>query len=188
MESEFDIKRNGGSFPIKRNFDDELFAWGKKLGERGLLSSVQDGPGGSLSYRYALGFVITARDADLAKLTRKDLIFVEQWDAAARQLLLRGEGKPPVESFLHAAVYQNRSGAIFAFFATAPKILKMASQSGLPCLAAAPFEDPASLMGSVEEGLGAGNIMVVPNRGALSFGCTAEDAGEQILSCHSAGV
>ncbi len=174
----FKIERKGDTFPIKQNFLDALIRWGKEL-HRSRVVSVQ---GGSLSYRYGLGFVVTAAEADLTHLTPADLVLVEEWNAVDSRVVIRGSKEPAHQSFLHGIVYQNRSAAIFTFFVDALLTVKSMKELGLPATDGE-YPNPFAIkMDDVERKLGQGNILVVQNQGILSWGCTAEDAGTPLLT------
>ena len=173
------IERNTESFAIKQNFVDALSEWGKKFDE---ILSRQKSPllHASLSYRHALGFVITARDADVKNLMHADLIFVERWDLLSDRITICGEREPPSESFMHAHVYQNRSTAIFTFFIESPLLAKKARLVKIPSTTAQPIVTIPSVR-EVEKKLGLGNIVLIGDQAVLSLGCTADDAGEPVL-------
>jgi len=176
------VTRLEKNLPIKRNFADALFDWAGKFARAGLMAHDPTGWTGNLSYRHALGFVITGRQANSKKLTDHDLIFVEKWDFETGRLTVRGEGDPPDTSFLHALIYQNRSGAIFAFHVCHPEMEKAALRLGLPTINDDVFADDCTLMRQFESKLGMGNLIVVRGLGIFSFGCTAEDAGEPLIA------
>ncbi len=176
------VTRFEKSFPIKRNFADALFDWAGKFARTGLIAHDPTGWTGSLSYRHALGFVITGQPANSEKLTDRDLIFVEKWDFETGRLTVRGEGDPPDTSFLHALIYQNRSGAIFAFHVCNPEMEKAAVRLGLPAIDGDFSAGDPTLMRQFEGKLGMGNLIVIRGLGIFSFGCTPEDAGEPLMA------
>jgi len=175
----FEIEKAAEVFPIKQNFADTVFEWGRELDRQGIVSGQE---GGSLSYRHGLGFVITARDANLHTLVAIDLVFVERWDFSSGRVTIRGRQEPPPESLLHAVIYQNRGGAIFTVFTRSRAVLKAAGELGLPVTDHPQALDTPALASEVEGKLGRGNMVIVRNEGVLSFGCTVEDASRQVLT------
>lgn len=173
----FQIEKAADRFSIKRNFADELFRWGKVLCENRVIAGRE----GSLSYRHGLGFVVTVQGADLAQLGDADLVLVDGWNAEKERLTVRGCGELSITGFLHALVYQNRSAAIFTFLADAPGIAKSAAGRHLPRTDYAVTDDIRRLADDMESKLGLGNVLLIRKGGVLSFGCTSEDAGGQLL-------
>lgn len=175
MPDSFQLKNMGEVFPIKPGFAESIFDWGKRIAQITDLSTES-----SLSYRHGLGFVVTRDGADLSKLTGEDLVLVEHCDWATHQLVYRGKYRPPAESFLHAVVYGDRSGAVFAFLAQAPENFQM-EKSGMTQILHDSSQPMIALSRDVEKLLGAGNLFLIDDSSVLSFGCTAEDAGNPIL-------
>lgn len=175
------ICRDDDPFPIKQSFADSLFSWGKKFSEAASSLKSMDPLIGSLSYRYGLGFVITSAKAHFKKLTQSHLICVEKQDSSLDRMIIRGKGDLPEENFLHATVYQNRSGAIFSFFFSYKKKILLPSSFNLPVIENLD-QPPSELVKKLERKLGQGNTIILHHCGILSFGCTADDAGEQLLS------
>ncbi len=174
------FKRSEKSFLPKRNFTDALIAWGKSFCAYGLASLTDGSLKGSLSFRYGLGFVITTKNVDLKNIKDTDLIYVESWDHASSTLTYRGNQSPPEESFLHAMIYQNRSSAIFTFFLHPLPHLHFIKDSCLPIIHDDLLENTPAFISEIEKAIGQGNQILI-DHGILSFGCTADDAGKQIL-------
>ncbi len=166
------IEVKSDTFPIKRNFADALIAWGATLVGGGWMSER----GGSLSHRYALGFVITRKGADLAHLADADLICVERWDFDAEQVIVRGKGEPSPHAFIHALVCQERATAIFTFVADAPKAVERAGKEGWPSTKQSAHASARAMADDVTTILGKGNRVLIRGTGLLTFGCTADDA------------
>ena len=158
----FEICREKDGFPSRKPFSDVLYLWGKKFAEKSLQ--------GSLSYRYGLGFVVTSADSNLKDLSEKDLVFVKTCDRVSKKITVCGEGKLPESAFIHAIVFEDRSGAIFSFFASSEEFLSSFKAQKIPVI-----ENSEDL----EPKLGLGNLFILKGQGALSFGCTADDAGLQ---------
>jgi len=165
-------------FLIKDNFFKQLGEWGKVLREpRGCFKMKAL----NLSYRFALGYVVLRQGADFNDLKSSDLLCVESWDFQQKEISVRGSGLPSDEAMIHSAVYKNRSSAIFSFYVDAPDFVRSLSPSSLPMIVSREPVDTIDFLKAVEEKLGEGNLIMIQDRGILSFGCTAEDAGGQIL-------
>ncbi|MDD2708388.1 MAG: hypothetical protein PHV34_10290 [Verrucomicrobiae bacterium] len=166
---------------IKRRFADSLFAWGRRLSENNLMGPHSDGLCGSLSYRHALGMVITSPPARMDRLSDHDLRFIE-----VLKLQQDGGGvltsKPPdaIQS-CHALAYQSQGGVIFVFHVIDPRLEKAATKVGLIAIDSDPAANPSCFQAEFETQLARCNVIAVRNRGVFSLGCTAEDAGEQIM-------
>jgi hypothetical protein len=181
----FKLEQTTRNFSIKKNFANSLTEWGKKISS--LTPFLQQGKiVGSLSYRHALGFVITCRGANLADLKESDLLYVESCDLETQRIVLRGEGELPEETLVHGIVYENRSGAIFAFFIRAQTVLAKPADvhSGSIDKITNSFDDVGFLQ-ELKSKLGAANVFFLADTNILSFGCTSEDAGEVLLKLKS---
>ncbi len=166
----FSVEQRPGSFPLKKNFADFLFEWGRQLAAT---------PGtplkASLSYRHGLGFVATREGANLARLGEHDLVLLELDTELPGRLTVHGGAPPPSEGWIHGLAFACRGGAIFSFFC-----------QDTTCAAArveeSELNDPARAIPAFEAALGKGNLVQVGQRGVLSIGCTAQDAGEPLLA------
>ncbi len=164
-----------GPGPVKPNFAEMIFAWGRRLAERGAK--------GSLAYRFALGFACTARGADLAKLSDADLLFFEPTMPGAEAWTVKGAGRAPEAWWIHATAFGDRGSAVFAFLAEGNKWAEAASRAGAPSVRNAGNGPDASVIESLESALGKGNLVSLPGVGALGLGSTADDAGLALLEC-----
>lgn len=164
------FRRTTDICPIKRNFAEAIFGAGKFLEDTGW------GEGASLGYRHALGFVVTKEGATMGTITDKDLVFVECWDAAKDTLNVRGSVPPTEDVWIHAAVYQNRSSAIYTILVPNPKLREAALVAKIPALSGEHPRGSSVWFEAVQSLLGSGNRMVVSKMGVLSLGCTVEDA------------
>ena len=131
------------------------------------------------SYRHGLGFMITRQGADSLHPADRDFLNVESGSWENGHMAGSGEGVPPVEGLLHGLVYQVRSSAIFCFTVTGKEGVSSVRKSDIPRI---PWEKDLSraAMVELEQRLGEANCFAVGGNGILSFGCTAEDAGQQI--------
>jgi hypothetical protein len=164
-------------FLMKGNFFLELVEWGKRL----ICPSASKSTHLSLSYRFALGYVVAGEGADFTNLKQSDLFCAKTWDFENQNFTIQGEGKTGPWMLLHAPVYRSRSSAIFCFYVENGDLVKSAIQRNLPMVSAdKPLDEIDSLI-QIENELGKGNLIRIGEKGVLAFGCTAEDAGGEIM-------
>ena len=162
-----------GECPVKRNFADLLFAWGRRFAAEGAV--------GSLAYRFALGFVCTARGADLARLSDRDLLFLEPTEPGGEAWTTRGGGDSPEAWWIHATVFADRGSSVFSFLVEGPSWSDAAAGAGAPLVRDAGKVPSPAAMAALETALGKGNLVGLPGLGALGLGSTADDAGLALL-------
>jgi hypothetical protein len=160
-------EQSAGSFPLTQSYADALRDLGSHLAHQGWI-------GGSVSYRYALGFVMDSCSENLAKISDAHFVFVESWDWATSNVRYRGSKMPSTEAFLHAGIYENRSGVIFAVCVEGS--LSAPSSQSLPVIHLK--ENPLELKAELENQLGKGNLFRVEGIGYLALGCTVEDLSQ----------
>lgn len=162
-----------GECPVKRNFADLLFAWGRRLAAEGAV--------GSLAYRFALGFACTSRGADLARLSDKDLLFLEPTQPGGEVWTAKGRGEAPGSWWIHATVFADRGSAVFTCLAEGAEWTDAARRAGAPSVNGAGAGPDAVVIGAIEAALGKGNLVSLEGLGALGLGSTADDAGLALL-------
>ncbi|MCC7519291.1 MAG: hypothetical protein IT578_08925 [Verrucomicrobiae bacterium] len=154
---------------MKPHFAEMLFAWGRRL--------AACGARGCLAYRFALGYVATARGADLAKLSRKDLVFLAPEQPGSEVWTAKGEGKAPDAWWVLAVAFEDRGSAVFCFLVEGEGWAAAAVRAGRPAVEGAGGLPEASTIAALEAALGQGNLVSLRGIGALALGSTADDAG-----------
>jgi L-fuculose-phosphate aldolase len=66
------------------------------------------GNSGNLSFRYALGFVITRAGSELGKLTPRDFILVTNVNIGKKRVFVAGKAEPSSEAMMHSLIYAAR--------------------------------------------------------------------------------
>ncbi len=176
------IERHPGAFTPKHGYADFLLDWGRKLDAEGMILRGLKGDGFSFSHRFALGFVVTSREAEASRLDEDGLLLVEPREPGSEELHYRGNGSLPWETWIHAEVFRCRGGAIFSFFVRRDRPVESAGGIVVARLAEEVLSDAVRAVVELEAALGMGNVVQIGQRGVLSFGCTAEDAGEALLA------
>ena len=166
-----------GECPGKPHFAEMLFAWGRRLSEAGAT--------GGLAYRFALGFVCTARGVDLGALSAKDLLFLEPKEPGGEAWMSRGRGEVPGVWWIHATVFANRGSAIFTGLMEGTVWAEAALRAGAPPASGVGAGPGAAVIGAIEAALGKGNLVSLEGVGALALGSTADDAGLALLESRS---
>lgn len=167
------LERAAGVCPVKRPFLEALAVWGRRLDDAGIR--------GSLAYRFALGFVISAHGSDLRKLAEGDLLFLEPREPSSNSWTVKGAGEPSVAWWTLATAFADRGSAIFAFLAEEEKWARAALRAGAPRVSRAAEGVSAAAIVEIEAGLGRGNAVALDGIGAMALGSTADDAGLELL-------
>lgn len=167
------LESSAGVCPVKRPFAEQLFAWGRRLAGAG---------GGSLAYRFALGFVCTARGAAWDGLGDPDLLLIETSVPGGEGWVAKGGGPAPATWWIHATTYSDRGSAVFSFLLEAPALVAPARRGGTPVVTGTAHGPSEATLRSLETALGRGNLVALDGVGVLSFGSTADDAGEPLLA------
>lgn len=162
-----------GECPGKPNFSEMIFGWGRRLSAAGAR--------GGLAYRFALGFICTARGANLAALSAKDLLFLEPREPAGQAWSVMGKGEVPAAWWIHATVFADRGSSVFSFLAEGASWSEAAARTGAPTVRDADKGESPSTLAALEAALGKGNLVALAGIGALGLGSTADDAGLALL-------
>lgn len=168
------LERTAGVCPVKRPFLETLAVWGRRLDDAGVR--------GSLAYRFALGFVISAQGSDLRKLAEGDLLFLEPREPSSNSWVARGAGEPSAVWWAFATAFADRGSAIFAFLAEGEAWARAALRAGAPRVSHAAEGMRAATVAEIETGLGRGNALAFDEVGAMTLGSTADDAGWELLT------
>ena len=168
----------------------DLTIWYQKLKSLGLLGQDPrryDGYGfGNLSMRTGpRSFLITGtQTGHLDQLKLSDYALVIDWDIARNRLTATGETKPSSESLSHAAVYDCMGEARFVFHVHSPELWNARQCLKLPATSAeVPYGTPQMAEEIVAVLQQSGKTIVAMaghEDGVLSFGKTADEAGEVI--------
>jgi hypothetical protein len=150
-----------------------IAAWGRRLAGHGV--------SGCLAYRFALGFVATGKGADLARLSDKDLLFLEPERPSAESWVAHGAAAAPAAWWVLATVFADRGSAIFAFLAEGEEWARAAAAAGAPAVGGASGDRAGETVAKIEAALGRGNALALEGVGALALGSTADDAGLDLL-------
>ena len=169
-----------------------LEAWRSICKETGLIGedpARYDGYGfGNLSARTRAGLMITGTQTGaLERLQEADYAEVTEWCLAENRVRAIGPIKPSSESLTHAAVYEAFEDIQFVFHVHSPDIWCATEQLSIPCtpadVAYGTVAMAASLKAITEE-LGVKGLMTMLGHedGVMSWGPTAREAGESIIS------
>lgn len=170
-----------------------LSQWRAKLLERGLIgqeSRRYDGLGfGNLSMRWNDGFLITgSQTGHIKSLSLDHYAMVDRADPSQNFIASRGQVEPSSESLTHAAVYAGLSDVKFVFHAHSPEIWSKGRALGFPATRDVLYGTPEMadevkrlLMFEVRR---ATPIFTMAGHadGVVSFGTTADEAGQTLLS------
>ena len=169
-----------------------LEAWRSIYKETGLIGedpARYDGYGfGNLSARTRAGLVITGTQTGaIERLGKAHYAEVTGWCLAQNRVSAMGPIKPSSESLTHAAVYEAFDEIQFVFHVHSPDIWHATERLSIACtpadIAYGTVEMALSLK-KITEGLGVKGLMTMLGHedGVMSWGTTARDAGELIIS------
>ncbi|UCD37156.1 MAG: class II aldolase/adducin family protein [Fidelibacterota bacterium] len=174
--------------PVRDRRLAELAAWGRQFAEHGLTPGAGLAQAGNLSIRTEPGFIITAAGADLASLSDNDYIQVLEVNTRKRIIFAQGPREPSSESFLHAAVYQQRPEINAVLHGHDDLILRYYIELELPATAMAQPYGSLELMREIQKVLGDQTFIVIREHGFLALGETLDQAGEEALRHHDAAL
>jgi len=100
---------------------DELIDYGKLLFDRGLSVATS----GNISARWGSGCIISATGTCLGRLTRDDLVLIDE-----NANVMEGKQKPSSEKFIHLKIYQTKK-EVNAVFHTHPPYTTAFSVAGI---------------------------------------------------------
>ncbi|TNE56747.1 MAG: class II aldolase/adducin family protein [Alphaproteobacteria bacterium] len=179
---------------LPEGFDVEpIVLWRRKLMECGLVGqdpSRYDGYGfGNLSMRVEEGFLITgSQTGEVLDFLREHFAWVHAASPDENRLASIGQTSPSSESLTHAAVYEALPEANFVFHAHSPDIWRKSSELRLPQTKPVPYGTPEMAREVVRllmlEETRDQKIFTMAGHedGVMSFGKTAIEAGEVLLS------
>jgi len=169
-----------------------LEAWRSIYKETGLIGedpARYDGYGfGNLSARTRAGLVITGTQTGAIECLREaDYAEVTEWCLAENRVRAIGPIKPSSESLTHAAVYEAFKEIQFVFHVHSPDIWRATEQLSIPCTPADVAYGTVAMAVSLKEitaELGVKGLMTMLGHedGVMSWGPTAREAGESIIS------
>ncbi len=125
----------------------------------------------SLSFRFALGFVITRRGWDGTPFTDRDLRFVRHSKIPSPEFVECDNEDFPLEMALHAGVFSQRSTAIFGAVVSCEKgaSTEVLFPKGM-------WRD------QLRDALHSGNRFTIKGLGTMGFGCTVDDVVQAITT------
>ncbi|MBC8402648.1 MAG: class II aldolase/adducin family protein [Candidatus Marinimicrobia bacterium] len=166
----------------------ELKHWCHQLAVHDLAPAKGSAYAGNASVRTGGGMVITAARTNLGRITPEELVEVLAVDTEKSEVIARGLREPSSESFLHYAIYQQRSDIHAILHGHDKVILSLSDRLSILTTVA---EQPYGTLDLVEEVfrvMGNESYLLMKNHGFLSLGIDLEEAGREALRYHCKAV
>jgi len=149
--------------------------WCKLFHENDFSPLYDGGSFGNLSMRCDRGFIITASNTGLDKISDDGFVLVSRIEDGV--VYATGQKKPSSEAMVHKAIYDARPEINAVFHGHCEEISRNAERLGIPITSKEEPYGTRALVDRVLERL-EGNFLEMQNHGFISLGKTLDEAGK----------
>lgn len=149
------------------------------------LQMAPTGGEGNLSFRSQRGFVVTATASRFADLEHEDFVEVERVDSYEKVFYIHGVREPSSESFMHNAIYNQRSEIHVIFHTHDQMVMDSNDTLGFPETAQAREYGTLELVREVLKVSRDNDYFIIKEHGVVAVGDSILAASDKILKARS---